>query len=378
MKEIPNLYPNVSGFGTEFVTGDKLDAQEYLDWFKLEFDQQLFTFLEQKKKEAEEINTEAAELVEEIIRFSKNGGRRVRPAFMYSGYVASGGRAHDAILYTTLAVELLHVFALIHDDIIDNSDLRRGEPTAHKAFEKLHSKKKLKGSRFDYGLSTAILAGDLALSFAEEIMTSAPFPQERVRRARYFFDQMKSQVIYGEYLDVLGSYKKSLTEDEVLQVLDYKTAKYTVERPLHIGAMLAGADYKVLETFTAYAIPFGQAFQIQDDLVGTFGSKEAIGKPNDSDIKEGKKTLLLAKALENSNKKQRSFINKVVGYKKASEEDVERVRRIMKQTGAYDYCVKLSLKLLEQARNALENTKLPKDGVDYLLAATEYLEKRFN
>lgn len=378
MKEIPDLFPFVSGFASEFEKSQKLDAEKYLEWFKKEFDLQLLTFLNQKKQEAAEINPEAGVLVDEIIRFSKNGGRRVRPAFMYSGYVASGGRAHDAILYASMAVELLHVFALIHDDIIDDSDLRRGEPTTHKAFEKQHKNRKLLGNSTEYGLSTAILAGDLALSFAEEIMTTAPFPQERLRRARYFFDQMKTQVIYGEYLDVLGGYQKSLTEDEVLQILDYKTAKYTVERPLHIGAMLAGSDYHILKTFTAYAIPFGQAFQMQDDLVGTFGDEKAIGKPNDSDIKEGKKTLLLAKAYENSNEKERKLLSEIVGNKKASEKEIAMVRKIFRKTGAYDYCVKLSFRLLDQANHAIRTAKLSKEGSDYLLAAVDYLRNRFN
>ncbi len=378
MKEIPNLQPFVSGFGSEFQNKERLDAENYLEWFRQEFDQQLLLFLEEKKKEATEINPEAAALVDEIIRFSLNGGKRVRPAFVYSGYVASGGRAHDSILYACMAVELLHVFALMHDDIIDNSDLRRNQLTTHKQFEKTHQQRKLQGNPKEYGLSSAILAGDLALSFAEEVLTSAPFPQERLRRARYFFDQMKTQVIYGEYLDVLGGYKKSLTEDEVLQILEYKTAKYTVERPLHIGAMLAGADYKVLETFTAYGIPFGQAFQMQDDIVGTFGSEDEIGKPNDSDIKEGKKTLLLAKALERANTRQKKLLTKVVGNKQSSKEEIDQVGKIMKATGAYDYCIKLSMRLLEQSRQALSGVKLSSEGSDYLLAAVDYLERRFN
>jgi len=354
----------------------KLGALDYLNWFKKEFDKQLLAFLAVKKVEAAEINPEAAVLVEEIIRFSENGGKRVRPAFLYSGYVAGGGKSFEAILYTSMCVELLHVFALIHDDIIDNSDLRRGQLTTHKQFEKIHKDKRLLGDKKDYSLSSAILTGDLALSFAEEVLTSAPFPHERVRRARYFFDLMKEQVLYGEYLDVLGGYRKSLTEDEVLQILDYKTAKYTVERPLHIGAVLAGADYSLLESFSRYGIPFGQAFQMQDDIVGTFGSEEEIGKPADSDIKEGKKTLLLARAYEKASEKERKVLDKIVGNKKASQSDIDQVRKIMKKTGSYDYCVGLAKKLLQQAREAIENVKLTEEGKWYLLAAVEYLEER--
>jgi len=375
MKEIPDLQPNIFGFEKTYKS-NKITALDYLSWFKKQFDKQLLAYLSEKRQEAKEINPETVVLVDEIIRFTENGGKRVRPAFMYSGYVAAGGKAHEAILFASMSVELLHTFALIHDDIIDNSDLRRGELTTHKAFEEYHKTRKLKGSKKEFGLSSAILVGDLAFSFAEEILTTAPFPQERIRRARYFFDQMKIQVIYGQYLDVLGGYKEGLTEDEVLQVLEYKTAKYTVERPLHIGAMMAGSDYQTLETFSRYGIPFGQAFQMQDDIVGSFGTEEEIGKPADSDIKEGKKTLLLAKAYERADKQQKKALDQIVGNKNATKTDIEKVKKIMEKTGAYDYCVKLAKELLVQAKKAVSETKLKDEGKGYLLAAVDYLNER--
>ncbi len=375
MKEIPSVLPRVSGISFD-PNRSKIGALDYLNWFRKEFDKQLLAFLAAKRIEASEINPEAALLVDEIIRFSENGGKRVRPAFMYSGYVAAGGKSFEAILFATMAVELLHTFALIHDDIIDNSDLRRGQPTTHKQFEKLHQEKKLLGNRKEYALSTAILTGDLALSFSEEVLTSSPFPQERIKRARYFFDQMKEQVVYGEYLDVLGGYKKSLTEDEVLQILDYKTAKYTVERPLHIGAMLSGADYELIEVYSRYGIPFGQAFQMQDDIVGTFGTEEEIGKPADSDIKEGKKTLLLSCAYDNASVAEKKVLEAIVGKKTATREEIEKVKKIMKRAGAYDYCVRLARQLLQQSRAAVASVKLTEEGKWYLLAAVEYLDER--
>ncbi len=377
MKELPMLSPFVSGFENNYSPA-QFTAKDYLAWFKKVFDKQLLAFLHEKRKEAKEINPEAAVLVDEIIRFCSSGGQRVRPAFVYSGYVASGGKAKEAVLYACMSVELLHVFALMHDDIIDNSDLRRGEPTTHKKFEHFHTEKKLLGDKESFGLSSAILAGDLALSFAEEVLTSAPFPQERLRKVRYFFDQMKTQVIYGEYLDVLGGYKKTLTEDEVLQILEYKTAKYTVERPLHIGAMLAGADYKNIEIFSRYGIPFGQAFQMQDDIVGTFGDEKEIGKPADSDIKEGKKTILLIKTYERATASERKLLKEVVGNQNATVGQIEAVKKLMKEKGSYDYCVKLSRELLRQAGRAIETEKLSSEGHRFLISAVEHLEQRLN
>ena len=352
------------------------EAERLLSWFKTEVDQSINHFLKQKKKQADEISLEFRGLVEEIERFISSGGKRVRPAFLYSGYVASGARAYDAIVYTSMCVEFLHTFALIHDDIIDRSATRRGKPTSHKTFENYHSRQKFPGSKEHFGVSAALLAGDLAFTFAEEVLTSAPFPQERVRRARYYFDQMKFQVIAGEYLDVLGSYKKKLTEEEILHVLEYKTAKYTVERPLQIGAMLAGAEVDTLETFTAYGIPLGQGFQLQDDILGVFGDKKKIGKPTDSDIREGKKTVLVAKAYEWADNKQKRVLDKTFGNENAPEKEIEDVRKIIYATGAFDYAVSLSHRLIEQAKDALNGAKLKDEGKEYLLAAADYLLSR--
>lgn len=351
-------------------------AQQLLSWFKEDIDFHLNFFLQERRKEIAEISKEAVDLVNEIERFVLAGGKRSRPAFIYSGYVAAGGKAHDAILFASMCVEFLHTFALIHDDIFDRSDTRRGEPTSHRAFESLYAAKKLKGDGTQFSLSAAILAGDLASTFAEEVLNRAPFPQERLRRARFFFDQMKAQVIAGEYLDVLGGYKIRLSEEEVLNILEYKTAKYTVERPLQIGATLAGAEIGILETFTAYGIPLGQAFQLQDDILGTFGNVEDLGKPVDSDIREGKKTVLVAKAYEWANNKQRKILDEVLGSRRARRSDIKMVQKIVYQVGAYDYAARLSQKLIEQAKYALESAKLTKEGKNYLLAAADFLLNR--
>ena len=375
MQEIPSLTPYNSTllFGSE---SKAKEAENLLSWFKKEIDWQISLFLKAKRQELAEISSEAVELAGEIDRFVSSGGRRVRPAFVYSGYIAAEGKAHDAILYASMCVEFLHTFALIHDDIIDRSETRRGKKTSHKAFEDLHRSKKLFGDRSQFSLSAAILAGDLAAAFAEDILTTAPFPQERLRRARSIFDQMKAQVIAGEYLDVLGGYKAKLSEEEVLNILEYKTAKYTVERPLQIGAVLAGAELPILETFTAYGIPLGQAFQLQDDILGTFGDPKEIGKPTDSDIREGKKTVLVAKAYEWASPKQRKLMSRLIGNPKLKHEEVGQVREIIYNVGAYQYAVSLSHKLIEQAKEALLRAKLDDDGKRYLLAAADYLLSR--
>lgn len=369
----PNLYKRRLIFDRH---SQAKEASELLLWFKRQIDFSIELFLKERRKEFAEISKEATELVNEIERFMLAGGKRARPAFLYSGYIASGGKAHDAVVFASMCVEFLHTFALIHDDIIDRSDTRRGRETSHKAFEGLYKAKKLRGDGSQFSLSAAVLTGDLAAAFAENVLTNSPFPQERIKRARWFFDQMKAQVIAGEYLDVLGGYKKRLSEEEVLNVLEYKTAKYTVERPLQIGAMLAGAEVEILEAFTAYGIPLGQAFQLQDDILGTFGDPTELGKPVNSDIREGKKTVLIAKAYEWAESYQKKILDEVLGNQESSKSEIDKVREIIYKVGAYDYAVRLSHKLIEQAKDALNSAKLEEEGKDYLLAAADYLLSR--
>jgi geranylgeranyl diphosphate synthase type I len=336
----------------------------------------LDTYFDAKIDEASKIHPEAVVLAEEARRFIRTGGKRLRPAFAYSAYVASGGRSLEAILYASAALEVLHAWALIHDDIIDNADIRRGKPSVHKVFEDFHRKRTLKGNKEEFGVSTAILVGDLALAYADEVLNTAPFPAERIRRAKNYYDLMKKQVIFGEYLDVLAPLKKQFTEKDLLTIFEYKTAKYTIERPLHIGAILAGAEEDILETFSSYGIPLGQAFQIQDDIMGTFSNEEKIGKPADSDIREGKKTLLVLKAYEFCKRDERRLLDKILGNKSANDVEIATVREIMSKCGALEYSQELAYKLINKAKRSILHAKLTSEGKDYLLQVADYLLTR--
>src|SRR3990167_4446350 len=373
MREI-FLYPNLHV--ERAIKFSAARASKHLDWYKGRLDPFLNSFLDEKLTEASKVHPEATVLVEEIRRFVAAGGKRVRPAFAYSAYTASGGRSLDAILYASAALELLHAFALIHDDIIDNAHLRRSEPAVHKAFEYFHENRKFKGSSRKFGVDTAILVGDLALAFADELINTAPFPAERIRRAKNYYDLMKKQVIYGEYLDVLAPNKGRVSEKDLLTILEYKTAKYTVERPLHIGAALAGTDEENLKVFTDYGVPLGQAFQIQDDIMGTFSSEGKIGKPVDSDLKEGKQTLLVIKAYEFSKGKDRQMLRKVIGNKKAGQENIEKARDIIRNSGSLEYSHKLSSRLIDHAKQVVYEANLVEEGRQYLLEAADYLLTR--
>lgn len=367
----PFLYPELYIDRSLETSGKK--ASEFLSWFKKEIDPFLEDYFAEKIREASEIHPETVALVEEVRRFIQNGGQRIRPAFTYAAYVASGGRSFEAILYASAAIEVMHAFALIHDDIIDESPLRRKHPTVHKIFEDFHEKRKFFGSQQTFGLSSAILAGDLALAYADELLNTSPFPSERLRKARNYLDLSKKQVILGQYLDVVESYKRQISEEYVLKILEYKTAKYTTERPLQVGAALAGADEETLQIFSNYAIPLGQAFQIQDDILGTFGKEENTGKPTDSDIKEGKMTLLIVKAYDFAKPSERKVLDGALGNKKASTGQINQVRRVIENCGSLAYSQKLSKELIERAKEVISEARLTREGKNYLLQICNYL-----
>lgn len=353
-----------------------MDAIKTLLSFKEKFDPLLLEFLDKKITEAEGIDSQAADLTREIKRMAQTGGKRIRPAFMFYAYKASGGKDEEAAIYTSQALELFHTFALIHDDIIDRSDTRRGAPTAHTYFQSLHGKQNLIGDAAHFGLASAILAGDLALSYAHEVFVTSSFSDEAIRTAQRYYNLLWMEVILGEQLDTLGGMKKDVAEKDILTMLALKSGKYTIERPLHIGAALADASDKVFQGFTGYGIPLGQAFQIQDDILGMFGTEEKIGKPVTSDIAEGKKTLLIIKAVEQGNKTQKGIIQKALGNPQVTEQDLEIVKNVVIDAGSLAHSQDLAKKLIEKAKKALSKVVLEKESRDYLLGIADYMLTR--
>ncbi|MCH7541449.1 polyprenyl synthetase family protein [Patescibacteria group bacterium] len=368
------LFPQIDVDRSVKVSGKK--ALQFLAWFKGQLDPFLEAYFDEKIKEASHIHPEAVVLVEEIRRFVAAGGKRVRPGFAYAAYIAANGRSIDSILYASAALELLQAFALIHDDIMDKAPIRRGKPSAHVAFEQFHQNRKFTGNSRDFGVSAAILAGDMALGFADELLHTSPFPSERIRRANIYFDAVKKQVVYGQYLDITASNKQSISEEDLMKIIEYKTAKYTVERPLHIGAALAGAEVATFSVLSSYGLPMGKAFQIQDDILGTFSTEEVIGKPVDSDIREGKKTLLVVKAYEFGKPHERNMMDATIGNKVSSKEQIDCVRKIIRDSGALEYSQRLANKLIIQAKEAIYEEKLIEEGRDHLLQAADYLLTR--
>ncbi len=266
---------------------------------------------------------------------SARGGKRLRAAYCVQGWRAARGDAHDErITVAAAALEWLQACALVHDDLIDASDTRRGRPSVHRAFEAEHRRAGWPGDAQAYGTGAAILIGDLMLSWTDEMFRSCGLPAERVSAALPYLDACRSEVAAGQFLDVAAQAAAETSLEVAMTVVRFKAAKYTVERPLHLGAVLAGADLALVEALTAIGLPAGEAFQLRDDVLGVFGDTAVTGKPAGDDLREGKRTVLLAHAYGRADDVGRSVLDRLVGDRGLGDEQVEQLRDVIRGTGA--------------------------------------------
>ena len=296
-----------------------------------------------------------------------SGGKRLRPAFAYWGYRAAGGTDNTEILQASTALEFLQACALIHDDLMDDSDTRRGNPSIHKKFESLHTQNNWQASAIQFGAGGAILLGDLCLSWADEMLMNSGFKNQELKNAKQLYDLMRTELLAGQYLDLLEQAKSDADLNNILQVITYKSAKYTIERPLHMGALLAGADEKVVQVLTDYGIPLGIAFQLRDDLLGVFGDEKITGKPAGDDLREGKHTVLISLALQKLDSNKALVLKSKLGNKDLSSDDIASLQALLIESGAVDEVEKLIAGNREKALNALNTDTIKEDAV-YVLA----------
>ncbi len=261
----------------------------------------LATELAVRRAELLSIDPRLADSVDLLIAFVTEGGKRIRPEFLFCGWSAAcGGDDDAALLNVAAALELIQACALIHDDIIDRSERRRGRPATHRALAKLHADAGLAGNSEHFGVSAALLLGDFALAWADDLFAAGAQSLGALDRALPIWRSMRTEVLGGQLLDLLVT--ASIGRDPVDQASDalrinrFKTAAYTVERPLQLGAVLAGADPETVAALRTYGADIGVAFQLRDDLLGVFGDPAVTGKPAGDDLLEGKRTLLLATA----------------------------------------------------------------------------------
>ena len=262
---------------------------------------QLRNHLRGRRTDSAYIGADYAEVTAALEEFVVRGGKRLRPAFAYWGWraVAPTGDAVDAeILLSFAALELLHACALVHDDVIDASATRRGMPTVHRSFADRHRQRNWHGSAEQFGVSAAILLGDLALVWADDIVSAVDLPPEAHRRVRRVWADIRTEVLGGQYLDIVAESSGAETVASAMNVNTYKTASYTITRPLQFGAAAAADRPDVQDIFAEVGHGLGVAFQLRDDVLGAFGDPAVTGKPSGDDLRSGKRTVLLAEALE--------------------------------------------------------------------------------
>ena len=262
------------------------------------------------------------------------GGKRLRPAFCYWGFRGAGGADGEDIVVAAAALELFQACALIHDDVMDGSDTRRGRPAVHRRFASMHRGESWAGDPESFGMGAAILLGDLALAWSDEMLSTSGFDSARLLAGHGVYDEMRSELMGGQYLDLLEQARGGGSVERALRVARYKSAKYTIEKPLHLGAVLAGAGAEVLESYSAYGLPLGEAFQLRDDVLGVFGDPAATGKPAGDDLREGKRTALIAMALERADGAQTAVVRRHLGDPHLSADGVAALREVLEETGA--------------------------------------------
>jgi geranylgeranyl diphosphate synthase type I len=354
------------------------DIRDTLAQYQTQVNERLEAFFDKKIKEAAEISAYTREVVVNAREYTLRGGKRLRPIFCIYGYKCLSDSNIEAIIAASISLELMQSYLLIHDDIMDEDELRRGKPTFHiicKALgERLFGTADAKPEKF--GENIAIVAGDLVEAYGEEVLATSPFASECVNKALVKYAEIVKKVGYGQILDIAAGLDERITEDEILMIHQLKTASYTIEGPLHIGALLAGASEADLQILSSYGVPLGLAFQIQDDILGLFGSEEKTGKPVGSDIREGKRTLLIFHALQRCTEEEKKDLQKALGNPHVTLEEIERIRDIVRGTGSFECSTSLVEEMTDKAVRAIKDAPFRSEARDFLITVADFIGTR--
>jgi geranylgeranyl diphosphate synthase, type I len=365
------------------VTLERVNEQSGIDAaVQLHVEAVLRRYLADRRAGLPELAQTFAAAVDTLSDFALRGGKRIRPTFAWWGWRAAGGENSgpraEAVLTAVSALELIQACALVHDDLMDASELRRGQPTVHVRFAAAHRAGAWHGAPEQFGMAAAILLGDLALAWADDMFAGAPLDEDMRRAAREPWLAMRSEMFAGQYLDVLAQSEGDESEERALGVARLKTAAYTVERPMHLGVALAGADADTTTSVRTFGADIGVAFQLRDDLLGVYGDTEVTGKPAGDDLREGKRTLLVSFGLSYAEQAGRhadaDLLRKALGAPDLSPETIEQVRELLVEVGAVDELERRIEKLTASAMTALDAANLAEPGrtrlADLAIAAT--------
>ncbi len=340
-------------------------AKAQLSHFRGRIDNQISLFLDEACAYIASIGPELHPVSEAMRNFLTDGGKRFRPLLGVIGSLSVENRLDsprsdipsDATIKACASLEFLHACALIHDDVMDGSDTRRGNPSIHRYFESIHRSDGLAGTSSKYGEASAILLGDLALIWADLILHRSGLASEALLAVLPIYDELRVELMAGQYLDVHEQSLATADPARSLKVANYKSGKYSIERPLHFGARIAGGDDSLLAALSAYGIPVGEAFQLRDDILGVFGDPTETGKPAGDDLREGKRTVLMAFAMERAPQSAKELLKRV-GDPDLDQECIEKLREVIISSGALSRVEEMISTRSEQAHLALESERI--------------------
>ncbi|MGZ4723900.1 MAG: polyprenyl synthetase family protein [Ilumatobacteraceae bacterium] len=310
--------------------------------------------------------------LEQIGRLVLGGGKRLRPSFCHWGFVGAGGQPDDhRIVDAGAALELMHAFALLHDDVMDDAVSRRGTPTTHTVYADAHAAAGWAGEPRRFGEGVAILVGDLAFVMADALLIDAP------RDAWVIWNELRTELNIGQLLDIIGSVRRDRRLDKAERICRYKSGKYTIERPLHLGAVLAAPERaaELLPALSAYGLPLGDAFQMRDDVMGAFGDEGITGKPVGGDLREGKPTPLLARAVAAATTAQRYVLDRV-GAADLDDHEIADMQQVIIDTGALADLEAQIAALTDAAVAAIEEAPITGPSRTELIALAQYVSWR--
>jgi geranylgeranyl diphosphate synthase, type I len=361
---IPRMPEITTRAGWYLIDGHSpLDAED----LRVRVQKVLDEFLSRQVAVLDEVSHDVGPLVETLTDLLV-GGKRLRPAFCYWGWRGAGGPDDPTIVSAAAALELLQACALIHDDVMDGSDTRRGLPSAHRRFAALHNLGKWRGSSERFGTGAAILLGDLCLSWTDELLYLSGLSASSLARGKPVLDRMRTELMAGQYLDLLEQAIGGDSVERALRVIRFKSAKYTIEGPLHLGGALAGAGPKLMAAYSAVGLPLGEAFQLRDDLLGVFGDPSETGKPAGDDLREGKRTVLVATAIGRASPAQAALLERYLGDDDLDADGVAQLRAILEETGARGHVESLIAAATTRAVAALDSAGIDEPARDVLRA----------
>ncbi len=355
-----------------------MDIKEEIKIFKGDIDREIASRLDEVIENARDIDPFFVDMMKYFKKTILAGGKRIRPIMMCLGYKAVGGKDYDKIIKTSVSIELIHAFLLIHDDVIDRDNLRRGKKTIHARYRDYNKRFLHNNNATHFGESVAIVLGDFIYSLGNQVLFESDFEADKIVKALSKLQSIVGLTCVGEMQDVYMEYKNKATDKEILDMYENKTAKYTFEGPLHLGATLAGGDDIFCNQLSDYAIPLGIAFQIRDDVLGIFGNEKKTGKSAQSDILEGKKTFMVNCAYRNATHDQKRILDYSLGNKDITTKEIKEFRDVIIDTGARDEVENYIQKLLLQSEKSLNKMILPEDVKNSFLGLINYLNKREN